>query len=140
MIVLKNKAFCQSYQSHQTINQLTENLFATIGVEFENAGIPPSRRNVLVQPFSFLKTLPVEKSFIEDLIKDIDDNINSFMKTHKYYDTISQFYVEFLRYASSDKGMGVVLTPHHIAELFTLIAEVNKVVLCLIIVVEPGGY
>ena len=126
LIVLKNKAFCQSYQSHQTINQLTENLFATIGVEFENAGIPPSRRNVLVQPFSFLKTLPVEKSFIEDLIKDIDDNINSFMKTHKYYDTISQFYVEFLRYASSDKGMGVVLTPHHIAELFTLIAEVNK--------------
>ena len=125
LIVLKNKAFCQSYQSHQTINQLTENLFATIGVEFENAGIPPSRRNVLVQPFSFLKTLPVEKSFIEDLIKNIDDNINSFMKTHKYYDTISQFYVEFLRYASNDKGMGVVLTPHHIAELFTLIAEVN---------------
>ena len=126
LIALKNKAFCQSYRSHPSVKQLTANLLATIEAEFENAGIPPSRMTNLVQPFSFLKTLPVEKSFVEDLIKDIDDNINSFMKTHKYYDTISQFYIEFLRYANNDKGLGIVLTPYHIAELFTLIAGINK--------------
>lgn len=126
LIALKNKAFCQSYESHQTVKQLTQNLLTTIGSEFENAGISPSRKNTLVQPFSFFQTLPVKKSFVEDLIKDIDDNINSFMRTHKYYDTISQFYVEFLRYANNDKGLGIVLTPHHIAELFALIADVNK--------------
>ena len=126
LIALKNRAFCQSYRSHPSVNQLTANLLATIEAEFENADVPSSRRNVLVQQFSFLKTLPVKKSFIEDLIKDIDDNINSFIKTHKYYDTISQFYVEFLRYANNDKGLGIVLTPHHIAELFALIADVNK--------------
>ena len=48
------------------------------------------------------------------------------METHKYYDTVGQFYVEFLRYANNDKGLGIVLTPPHIAELFALLAEVNK--------------
>ena len=31
-----------------------------------------------------------------------------------------------MRYANNDKGLGIVLTPHHIAELFTLIAGINK--------------
>jgi type I restriction-modification system DNA methylase subunit len=48
------------------------------------------------------------------------------MRTHKFYDTIGQFYVEFLRYANNDKGLGIVLTPYHIAELFADLAEVNK--------------
>ena len=124
LIALKNEAFRQSYRSHQSVKQLTRNLF--IGAEFENADVPPSRRTVLVEQFSFLKTLPVKKPFIEDLITGIDDNINSFMRTHQYYDMVGQFYVEFLRYANNDKGLGIVLTPHHIAELFALIADVNK--------------
>ena len=48
------------------------------------------------------------------------------MHTHKYYDTIGQFYVEFLRYANNDKGLGIVLTPPHIAELFGELANINK--------------
>ena len=123
---MRNKAFCQSYRAHQSVKQLTASLLATIDAEFENADISPDRRDVLVQEFSFLKTLPVDKSFIEELIESIDDNVNTFVKTHKYYDTIGQFYVEFLRYANNDKGLGIVLTPHHIAELFAFIADVNK--------------
>lgn len=34
--------------------------------------------------------------------------------------------MEFLRYANNDKGLGIVLTPHHVAELFTDLAEVNR--------------
>lgn len=126
LIALKNLAFHQSYRSHPTVKQLTTNLLATIEAEFENADIPSSRRNILAQQFSFLKTLPVKKSFIEDLIQGIDDNVNTFLNTHKYYDTIGECYIEFLRYANPDKGLGIVLTPHHIAELFALIADVNK--------------
>lgn len=67
-----------------------------------------------------------DKDFVISLIKGIDDNINAFMRTHRYYDTIGQFYVEFLRYANNDKGLGIVLTPPHIAELFAELADVNK--------------
>jgi len=48
------------------------------------------------------------------------------MRTHKYYDIIDQFYIEFLRYANNDKGLGIVLTPFHIAELFAELADVNR--------------
>src|SRR6202034_3891523 len=94
-----------------------------------NASLPTDRREILAQAFSFIKHLPAltkDKDFVVELIKGIDDNINAFNKTHKYYDTIGQFYVEFLRYANNDKGLGIVLTPHHIAELFALLADVNR--------------
>ena len=126
LISLKNRAFRQSYQSHRTVRQLVINLLGTINSEFENADIPVGKREILAQSFSFIKTLPVDKDFILQLIEGIDDNINTFMKTHKYYDTVGQFYVEFLRYANNDKGLGIVLTPHHIAELFAILADVNK--------------
>jgi type I restriction enzyme M protein len=126
LIALKNKAFCQSYESHQTAKQLKSSLLETIGSEFENAQIPAERREILAQAFSFFKTLPAEKEFIVTLIKGIDDNINVFMRTHEFYDTIGRFYIEFLRYANNDKGLGIVLTPHHIAGLFAMLADVNK--------------
>ena len=48
------------------------------------------------------------------------------MFTHKYVDTVSQFYIEFLRYANNDKGLGIVLTPPHITDLFAQLADVDK--------------
>jgi len=60
------------------------------------------------------------------LIDSIDENINKFIKTHEYYDVLGKLYVEFLRYANSDKGLGIVLTPPHITELFSELAGVNK--------------
>jgi type I restriction-modification system DNA methylase subunit len=63
---------------------------------------------------------------LKEIIDQIDENINSFIKTHKYFDVLGQLYVEFLRYANSDKGLGIVLTPPHITEFFADLARVNK--------------
>jgi type I restriction-modification system DNA methylase subunit len=60
------------------------------------------------------------------LIEQIDKNVNTFVRTHRYHDTLGQFYVQFLQYANSDKRLGIVLTPPHIAELFADLAEINK--------------
>ena len=126
LIALKNKAFQQSYISHGTMEHLSEGILSAVKAEFGNANIPADKMKVLEQSFSFIKTIPTPKEFIVDMINGIDKNINNFMRTHKYYDVIGQFYVEFLRYANNDKGLGIVLTPHHIAELFARLAEVNK--------------
>jgi type I restriction-modification system DNA methylase subunit len=48
------------------------------------------------------------------------------MQTHKYIDTVSQFYIEFLRYANHDKGLGIIITPPHVCDLFVELAGVNK--------------
>ncbi|MDR1451294.1 MAG: SAM-dependent methyltransferase [Helicobacteraceae bacterium] len=60
------------------------------------------------------------------MIADINDNIKDFIKTHEYFDVLGQLYIEFLRYANSDKGLGIVLTPPHITEFMAEVAEVNK--------------
>jgi type I restriction enzyme M protein len=83
----------------------------------------------LENAFSFIKThstLSTDKSFLEGLIEEIDNKLNSFIRTHKYFDALGQFYIEFLRYANNDKGLGIVLTPPHITELFADLAKVNK--------------
>jgi type I restriction enzyme M protein len=129
LIALQNPAFRKSYQAQQTAKQLAINLLETINAEFENANFPSDRREILTQAFGFIRhqpSLTKDKEFIISLIRNIDENINRFMKTHQYYDTIGQFYVEFLRYANNDKGLGIVLTPPHIGELFAELAEVNK--------------
>ncbi|GAB1458203.1 hypothetical protein MASR2M48_35110 [Spirochaetota bacterium] len=63
---------------------------------------------------------------MENLIQSIDEKINRFIRTYKYYDTLGQFYIEFLRYANNDKGLGIVLTPLHITELFVDLAGVSS--------------
>lgn len=126
LISLKNRAFLQSYTSHSTMSHLSHGILSAIKAELENANIPTDKIETIEQSFSFIKTLPASKDFVIDLIKGIDKNVNNFIKTHKYYDVIGQFYVEFLKYANNDKGLGIVLTPHHIAELFVKLSEVNR--------------
>jgi len=129
LIALQNKAFKSGFSSHKKPEQLAKNLLATIVDEFTNANLPSDRVNNLKQAYSFIltnTTLTTDKDFFIQLIKSIETNVNNFMRTHKYFDTLGQFYIEFLRYANSDKGLGIVLTPPHITELFSEIANVDK--------------
>ncbi len=129
LIALQNRAFRESYQAQTTAKQLAASLLEAISAQFENADLPPDRRGILTGAFEFIRhqpSLTKDKDFIVSLIVGIDENINTFMRTHEYYDTIGQFYVEFLRYANNDKGLGIVLTPPHIGELFAELADVNK--------------
>ncbi len=62
------------------------------------------------------------------------------IRTHGYFDAIGQFYIEFLRYANSDKGLGIVLTPPHITQLFIELAEVDKDSVVLDSCCGTGGF
>ena len=129
LVALGNEAFKQSYKVQWNAKQLAENLVISIINEFTNAQLPPDRIVSLRGAFSFIElntTLTTDKDFFVSLIEQIDTKVNSFIKTHKYHDALGQFYVQFLRYANNDKGLGIVLTPPHIAELFAELAGVNK--------------
>ena len=60
------------------------------------------------------------------IIEDVDSEINSFIQNHQYRDVLSGLYEEFLQYANSDKGLGIVLTPSHITGFFAKLAQVHK--------------
>lgn len=132
LIALKDRAFKDGYKKHEKVTQLVKALYTAIDGQLSSGDIPQKKIEVLTQAFSFVKTNPAltdiktGKKFLEDLIDEIDREINGFMVTHKYVDTVSQFYIEFLRYANNDKGLGIVLTPPHITDLFAELAGVDK--------------
>jgi len=129
LIALENDAFKRSYASHKKPKNLAKALIQTVSDELEGAKITGGRLENLNTQFSFIKTdtsLSKKDKVLKEIIDDIDENINQFIKTHKYIDVLGQLYIEFLRYANSDKGLGIVLTPPHITELFADLAQVNK--------------
>ncbi len=143
LIALENKAFRTSYSSHNTPKNLANALIQTVSNELESANIDSKRLENLNTQFSFIKTdtsLSTKDKVLKELIDDIDENINVFIKTHKYFDILGQLYVEFLRYANSDKGLGIVLTPPHITELFADLAQVNKKTIAYDNCTGTGGF
>ena len=127
LIALKDDAFQVSYKK-QNPQKLTANLLNTIEINLTEIVNNKDIKDIITS-YQFIKThtiLSRRENDLRDIISEVDEKINNFMKTYTYYDTLGQFYIEFLRYANNDKGLGIVLTPPHITELFSEIANVNK--------------
>lgn len=129
IIALENNAFKKSYGFHNTPKELADNLVQTVLGELKSANIVGEKLENLEVQFSFIKTdmtLSRKRGALKEIIDEIDENIRTFIKNHEFFDVLGQLYIEFLRYANSDKGLGIVLTPPHITELFADLAQVNK--------------
>lgn len=147
LIALKNERFKAEYKNYQTTQLLVTNLFNSITAELEKSDVPDRNKISLIKGFEFITTnpsinnpSPEGKKYVTDLISNCNERINGFMVTHRYIDTISQFYVEFLRYANNDKGLGIVLTPPHITELFCELAQIDKDSVVLDNCAGTGGF
>ncbi|MBS4034386.1 MAG: N-6 DNA methylase [Ignavibacterium sp.] len=129
LIALENKAFKKSYKDHTKPKDLANMLVQTVSLELKNANLNNEKLDNLNTAYSFIRThtsLSSQPEVLKTIVDDIDNNVNDFIKTYKYFDVLGQFYIEFLSYANSDTGLGIVLTPPHITELFSLLAGVNK--------------
>ncbi len=134
LISLDNKAFVKSYNDIEEAQVLADRLVDTVVVELKKT-LPPKKVDNLNVQFSFIRsdaTLSEKKNpltgqnILAELIDDIDQNVNSYIQTYKYFDVLGQLYVEFLSYANADSSLGIVLTPPHITQLFSELAFVNK--------------
>ena len=129
LIALKNNAFNKSFTKHERVKDLIRALISAINTEIEKIEIEDSKKSIIKNQFSFIRTqksLSKNNNFLLDVIIGINDEINNFTKNYEFYDLIGEFYIEFLRYANSDKGLGIVLTPKHIAELFVDLIGITK--------------
>ena len=142
---LRNDAFKANYKNYKSTEDLVNNLYAAICSILDDSDVPESNKKALKKGYEFITTNSSinnkdGKEFLTTLIDEADKRINGFMVTHKYIDTVSQFYVEFLRYANNDKGLGIVLTPPHITQLFVELAGVNKDSVVLDNCAGTGGF
>lgn len=129
MIALERQSFKNAYRSEKNSKSVAQ-LVVKAGLDqLREAGIKGDRLQALKSVFELLT---VEKDLLEnnneliEIIKDIDEKINGYIKNNQYRDVLGSLYTEFLKYANSDKGLGIVLTPPHIANFFTELAELNK--------------
>ncbi|MEA3512370.1 MAG: N-6 DNA methylase [Campylobacterota bacterium] len=140
LIALTDKAFCTAYKLKNP-KSLSNYLITTI--EEKLTDVQNKHIENIISSYSFIKThtiLSIKENELRDIIDEIDEKINNFIKTYKYFDTLGQFYIEFLRYANNDKGLGIVLTPPHITDLFSEIANVNKDSIVLDTCTGTGGF
>lgn len=103
-------------------------LLEAIRHEFTVTALPPAVRDDLLQAFAFIPQSPAlqDREFLADFIDRVDRNIRAFMRGNAYHDALGELYVECLRHANNDKGISIVLTPPHIADLFVELAAVDR--------------
>ncbi len=141
LIALTDKAFCNSYKLKEP-KSLAKLLISTIEEKLNIVQNKPVVVDV-ISSYSFITThtiLSKEADALKNIVEEIDKKINNFIQTYKYYDVLGQFYIEFLRYANNDNSLGIVLTPPHITEIFTEIANINKDSVVLDTCTGTGGF
>jgi type I restriction enzyme M protein len=88
LIALQDRAFKDSYTKHTRAIDLAEAILLTIKTQLKNSNIPADKIRNLEGAYSFISTnntITTNKTFFENLISDIDNRVNLFMKTHKYF-------------------------------------------------------
>lgn len=83
--------------------------------------------NIEVHPELRKATKGYPKGLLSEIVTLLAERVLPFLTIYHAFDVVGQFYGEFLKYTGGDgKGLGIVLTPKHLTELFALVANVSK--------------
>lgn len=134
LIALGNPVFAQTYTAYPA-KELPAFWMQTIKNEVEKSSIPVPKIENMTQPFSNIEVHPelrkatkgYPKGLLSEIVTLLAERVLPFLTIYHAFDVVGQFYGEFLKYTGGDgKGLGIVLTPKHLTELFALIANVSK--------------
>lgn len=144
LMALESDAFVQSYKTYANKPEsLSKAVTNAIEEVLEEAEMPENKIKNLIQTYGFLNVHPElnRGNVLMNLIMEIEENIKPFMDNYKYIDVIGKFYGEFLKYTGGDgKGLGIVLTPRHITELFAELANLTPESVVLDTCMGTGGF
>lgn len=149
LIALQDSTFSLTY-AKLAATALPKALYDALEREIGKAAFPSEKQQKVLQPYLFITTHPefpkvppgsATKSPLQQLVSDLDTHVRPFLTRYHDVDVIGQFYGEFLRYTGGDKkGLGIVLTPRHVTELFTKIANISAQDTVLDICCGTGGF
>lgn len=152
LIALMNTTFIKTFNKLPA-EDLQESWLMAIKKELDKADIPQAKKDTMLQPYSGIAVHPnlakpdskLAKEYPDGVFKEIItrilDNVWPYIDVYHDFDVVGQFYGEFLKYTAGDKkALGIVLTPRHVAELFSLIANVSPESRVLDICAGTGGF
>lgn len=140
LLAIDNEDFVREYVTITNPIKLAKRIIEAIKENLSKAWIDETKIKSLISEFSFIETHtyltkgsidqsnPSHKNnSLHKFLVDVQRIVYPFMKKMNKIDILWNFYSEFLRYTWWDwKWLWIVLTPHHIADLFCEIAQVNK--------------
>lgn len=152
LIALMNAAFVKTF-SALSPEDMQDAWLGAIKKELNKAEIPQAKKDNMLQPYSAIAVHPnlakpdskLSKEYPDGVFKEIISRINNnvwpFISIYHNFDVVGQFYGEFLKYTAGDKkALGIVLTPRHVAELFSLTTDVGPKDKVLDICAGTGGF
>ncbi len=152
LIALMNATFMKTFNALPA-DEVQEAWLGAIKKELDKADIPQAKKDTMLQPYSTIAVNPnlgkpdskTAKEYPDGVFKEIIgricDNVWPYMNVYHDFDVVGQFYGEFLKYTAGDKkALGIVLTPRHVAEIFSLIANVGPESKVLDICAGTGGF
>jgi type I restriction enzyme M protein len=152
LIALMNATFIKTF-SALPAEEVQDAWLGAIKKELDKADIPQAKKDTMLQPYSTIAVHPnlgkpdskTAKEYpdgvFKEIISRICDNVWPYINVYHDFDVVGQFYGEFLKYTAGDKkALGIVLTPRHVAELFSLIANVVPESKVLDICAGTGGF
>ena len=134
LIALSNEVFGKTYGAYPAA-ELPGFWMQAIKDEIAKAQLPVAKVENMTQPFTNIEVHPelrkatkgYPKGLLSEIIGMLADQVLPFLTVYHDFDVVGQFYGEFLKYTGGDgKGLGIVLTPKHVTELFVDIANVTK--------------
>lgn len=140
LLALDNGDFTKEYPTITNPKKLAKRIIESIKDGLSDANIPTNKIETLEREFGFITTHTYltkgdidannpshDNNTLHKFLVDLQNKVYPFIKKTNNIDLIGKFYSEFLRYSGGDgKGLGIVLTPPHITDLFCEIAEINK--------------
>jgi len=148
LIALSNQVFAKSFDNYPAVD-LPSFWMQTIKTEIAKAKLPVSKLENITQPFTGVEVHPelrkptkgYPKGLMNEIVGLLAERVMPFLTIYHDYDVVGQFYGEFLKYTGGDgKGLGIVLTPKHVTELFSLLANITKDDKVLDICAGTGGF
>lgn len=148
LIALMDDMFRAGYDK-AGVKDLPKAWYDAIKRVLEKSNIDSSKITVMCQPYSSFTVHPAlnkehknyKKGILNEIVKEINEKVFPYVSVFNDIDVAGQFYGEFLKYTGGDKkALGIVLTPRHITDLFSRLANVNKDSKVLDICTGTGGF
>ena len=151
LLALMDKGFERAYTAYDGTD-LAQKTFQAIRDGIEKAQLgdnQEAKKRAIINAFSFIEHHPElhkvdakkNESPLLHIVRDLHTHVQPFMRDHFDFDIIGNFYGEFIRYTGGDgKGLGIVLTPKHVTDLFADLAKLNKNSVVLDICCGTGGF
>lgn len=137
VIALNDKTFAQTYKVYDDGQRFVEAFDNAILSTIRSTKMLKSGHDAIYSTFDFIKHNENFKKALEYngktyialqlLTEIIESSICRIAKDYPEYDVMGDFYNEFAKYSGADQqALGIVLTPHHVADFMSELLEINE--------------